>query len=84
MLLNNIVDIRNPDMTKNISTPINPDGSAVGNAWKIKTDSTAIALRPSMSGRYFIWDGISVGFTFASDNSVVCELFGRHCSEIMP
>ena len=47
-----MVDIKKPEITKNISTPINPPTSSVGKAWKQTTQRTAIALKPSMSGRY--------------------------------
>ena len=39
-------------MTKKTSTPVKPPFSEVGNAWKQTTDITAMALKPSISGRY--------------------------------
>jgi hypothetical protein len=51
-----IVEIRYPEITKKISTPINPPFNKSGKAWKTTTASTAIALRPSISGRYLGWD----------------------------
>ena len=47
-----MLEIKKPEMTKNISTPIKPPVSHLGKAWKPTTDKTAIARRPSMSGRY--------------------------------
>ena len=44
-----IPDIRYPEMTKNMSTPIKPPGMKWGQAWKITTIPTAIVLKPSMS-----------------------------------
>jgi len=38
-------------MTKNTSTPTNPERSQPGKAWNPTTDATAIARRPSISGR---------------------------------
>lgn len=46
--------IKYPEITKNMSTPINPPGKNYGHAWKIKTIPTAIALSPSMSLLYYI------------------------------
>jgi len=46
-----IEHIKNPEITKKISTPINPAGNKLGNAWKVTTNRIAIALKPSMSGR---------------------------------
>ena len=43
--------IRNPEMTKKISTPTYPPAKAGIPAWKPITDRTAIARNPSMSGR---------------------------------
>ena len=43
--------IREPEITKNTSTPTNPDGSSAAAAWYSTTASTAIARRPSISGR---------------------------------
>jgi hypothetical protein len=43
--------IRYPLITKKTSTPTNPPGSQVALRWKTMTDTTAIALRPSISGR---------------------------------
>jgi len=49
-----IVEMRKPEMTKNISTPTNPDLKMLsGKAWKRTTEMTAMARSPSMSGRYF-------------------------------
>ena len=39
--------MRNPEMTKNKSTPANPPGRACGRAWYPTTARMAIALRPS-------------------------------------
>ncbi|BBH52774.1 hypothetical protein JCM31447_12170 [Fluviispira sanaruensis] len=47
-----IVEIKKPEMTKNISTPMNPPGFNTGKKWNKTTDSTAIARNPSISGRY--------------------------------
>src|SRR3954468_7133408 len=44
--------IRKPEITKKMSTPMKPPSSAVGNAWYSTTEPTAMARRPSMSGRY--------------------------------
>jgi hypothetical protein len=43
--------MRNPDIIKNTSTPINPPGIYLGKAWNMTTDIIAIALKPSISGR---------------------------------
>ena len=50
--------IKNPEITKNISTPMNPPVIKLGHAWKIITKLTAIALIPSISGPYekFEWN----------------------------
>src|SRR4029453_4423493 len=45
--------MRKPENTKNTSTPMKPPGRAFGKAWKFITSITAMALRPSISGRYF-------------------------------
>ena len=45
--------IKNPDITKNTSTPINPPVRDSGYAWKITTKVIANALNPSISGLYF-------------------------------
>ena len=45
--------IRKPEITKNTSTPMKPPGMAFGKAWKCRTSITAMARRPSTSGRYF-------------------------------
>lgn len=51
--LNMMVEIRNPDITKKTSTPTKPDLKMLsGKAWKRTTEMTAIARRPSISGRY--------------------------------
>ena len=42
--------IRNPEITKNMSTPVKPPGN-ITPAWKSKTPTTAIARNPSISGR---------------------------------
>lgn len=47
-----MLNIKYPEITKKISTPENPPGSAPGKAWYITTDNIARALRPSMSGLY--------------------------------
>jgi hypothetical protein len=46
-----MLDIKYPEITKNISTPINPPIINYGHVWNITTIPTAIVLRPSMSGR---------------------------------
>ena len=43
--------IKNPEMTKNTSTPMKPPRILDGNAWYPTTSSTATARKPSMSGR---------------------------------
>ena len=43
-----IFDIKYPLITKNISTPIKPPDNKIGSKWKIITDITAIALKPSI------------------------------------
>lgn len=48
-----MLEIRKPEMTKKISTPINPPGIRDGKAWKPTTESTATAQRPSISERNF-------------------------------
>ena len=45
--------IRKPEITKKTSTPMKPPGRAFGKAWKFITSITAMARRPSISGRYF-------------------------------
>ena len=48
-----MVEMRKPDMTKKTSTPTNPDLKMLsGKAWKRTTEMTAMARRPSISGRY--------------------------------
>ena len=48
-----MVEIRNPEMTKKKSTPTKPDLKMLsGKAWKRTTEMTAMARRPSISGRY--------------------------------
>jgi hypothetical protein len=42
--------IRNPEITKNISTPMNPPDSQLSFMWKVNTESIAMALSPSISG----------------------------------
>src|SRR4029079_9989018 len=42
-----------PEIRKNTSTPMKPPGMASGKAWKFRTSITALARRPSTSGRYF-------------------------------
>jgi hypothetical protein len=42
----------NPEITKKMSTPRCPDGSASLLMWLMMTAITAIALRPSISGLY--------------------------------
>jgi hypothetical protein len=49
-----ILEIKNPDITKNTSTPIKPPGIAWGKAWYIRTTDMAMALNPSISLRYVI------------------------------
>ena len=48
-----IVEMRKPEMTKKTSTPTKPDLKMLsGKAWKSTTEMTAMARRPSISGRY--------------------------------
>lgn len=48
-----MVEMRNPDMTKKTSTPTKPDLKMLsGKAWKSTTEMTAMARKPSISGRY--------------------------------
>jgi len=48
-----MVEMRKPEMTKKTSTPTKPDLKMLsGKAWKRTTEMTAIARRPSISGRY--------------------------------
>ena len=48
-----MVEMRNPEITKNTSTPTNPDLKMLsGKAWKSTTEMTAMARSPSISGRY--------------------------------
>jgi len=48
-----MVEMRKPEMTKKTSTPTNPDLKMLsGKAWNRTTEMTAIARRPSISGRY--------------------------------
>ena len=48
-----MVEMRNPEMTKKTSTPTKPDLKTLsGKAWKRTTEMTAIARKPSISGRY--------------------------------
>ena len=48
-----MVEMRNPETTKNTSTPTKPDLKTLsGKAWKRTTEITAMARRPSISGRY--------------------------------
>ena len=42
----------NPEITKKTSTPTKPPLMKLNFAWKNNTSSTAMALRPSISGRY--------------------------------
>lgn len=46
-----IPEIRYPEMTKKMSTPMKPPGMKRGQAWNITTMPTAIVLRPSISAR---------------------------------
>lgn len=50
-----MVEIRKPEMTKKISTPMKPPFIDDGKAWNMTTERTATARRPSMSARYFGW-----------------------------
>ena len=43
--------IRNPEMTKNTSTPTNPPGTRDGHRWYANTATTAMARIAWMSGR---------------------------------
>jgi hypothetical protein len=65
-----IVEIRKPEITKKISTPINPLFIQAGKAWKATTNSTAIALNPSMSGRYCRCDKWEVGVVISARHTV--------------
>ena len=48
-----MVEMRNPEITKKTSTPTKPDLKMLsGKAWKRTTEMTAIARKPSISGRY--------------------------------
>ena len=48
-----MVEMRNPEITKKTSTPTKPDLKMLsGKAWKRTTEMTAMARRPSISGRY--------------------------------
>ena len=49
--LKRIDEIKNPEITKNISTPINPPGKWSGKAWYKTTAKHAIARKPSISAR---------------------------------
>ena len=50
-----MVEMRKPEMTKNTSTPTKPDLKMLsGKAWKRTTEMTAIARKPSISGRYLM------------------------------
>ena len=54
-----MVEMRKPDITKNTSTPTKPDLKMLsGKAWKRTTEMTAMARRPSISGRYLrlLWE----------------------------
>jgi hypothetical protein len=48
-----MVEIKKPEITKKISTPIKPPGIDSGKAWNNTTERTAKALKPSMSERYW-------------------------------
>jgi len=50
-----IDDMRKPEMTKKISTPMKPPAILSGNAWNPTIDRTAKARKPSISARYFDW-----------------------------
>ena len=48
-----MLEMRKPEMTKKTSTPTKPDLKMLsGKAWKRTTEMTAMARKPSMSGRY--------------------------------
>jgi len=49
-LENIILEIKNPEITKNMSTPMNPPGSFPGKAWNATTEIIATARKPSISG----------------------------------
>jgi hypothetical protein len=49
-----MLEMRYPEITKKMSTPMNPPGMNEGQAWKRMTIPTAIVLKPSISGRYEI------------------------------
>ncbi len=50
--LRSILEIRYPEMTKNMSTPMKPPVMNSGQAWNIMTMLTAIVLSPSISALY--------------------------------
>ena len=50
--------MRNPEITKKTSTPMNPPANPGTSAWASKTSTTATARMPWMSQRYpFLWGG---------------------------
>ena len=49
--LKRIDEIKNHEITKNISTPIKPPGNLFGKAWYKTTAKHAIARKPSISAR---------------------------------
>lgn len=50
-----IDEIKYPEITKKISTPIKPPGKISGKPWNRTTEIIAIARSPSISGLYFVW-----------------------------
>src|SRR4051794_26516363 len=63
--------IRNPDMTKNTSTPTKPPGMMVGKAWNATTHRTATARSPSMSGRHVELPSAMIGERYHATHSGV-------------
>jgi len=51
--VNIILDIKKPEITKNISTAMNPPGIKFGKKWKPNKGSIPKDRRPSISDRYF-------------------------------
>ena len=43
-----ILEMRYPEITKKMSTPMKPPGRKAGHAWKMTTIPTAMVLNPSM------------------------------------
>ena len=54
-----MVEMRKPEITKKTSTPTKPDLKMLsGKAWNSTTEMTAMARKPSISGRYLrlLWE----------------------------